>query len=59
MIPSFNGGTWDCDGLDPFRDDPVGNAVENLLAHQSTESEMKKTDRVWRRRRRRRGRTRR
>ena len=36
---------WDCDGLDPFRDDPVGNPRENLLAHQSTESEMKKTDR--------------
>ena len=30
---------WDCDGLDLFRDDPVGNPRENLL------SEMKKTDR--------------
>ena len=36
---------WDCDGLDPFRDDPVGNARENLLTHQFTESEMKKTHR--------------
>ena len=36
---------WDCDGLDPFRDGPVANPRENLLTHQSTESEMKKTDR--------------
>ena len=36
---------WDCDGLGPFRDDPVANPRENLLTHQSTESEMKKTDR--------------
>ena len=36
---------WACDGLHPFRDDPVANPRENLLTHQSTESEMKKTDR--------------
>lgn len=33
---------WDCDGLDPFRDGPVANPRENLLTHQSTESERRK-----------------